>query len=90
MDSSQFDYIPDKEFRRYVSNAYDAVKELGLIDFFLNEEPPADNGYLWWDRPEISMIASKVDSDGHSGASFAITLRQLKRHVKNINRVEWV
>jgi hypothetical protein len=83
-EMNQFAYISDENIRRCVLKAYRAVKELNYLDFILNNDPPFNRGYTWWDCEEIKQISHKLENDGHSGASFALTLRLLRTHLENI------
>jgi hypothetical protein len=63
-----------------LSNMCEAITELNLWDWLRTFTPKENEGFMWSRSPEINQIAShpKVDSDGHSGASFAWTMRNME------------
>lgn len=63
-------------------NAYDAITTEGLWDFFRDQPPPADKGYMFWDAPELRKLAPHVASMGHSGSSYAFTMRTMESIAK--------
>ena len=57
-----------------------------LYEWFINYEPDDNKGYMWSNHPNINKISNLVDSDGHSGASFAICLQETKKRFMNIHK----
>lgn len=68
-------------FRKATENMNVAIKSLSDEDytFILDYEPSSDRGYAWDGCKTYNSIKDKLscktDSDGHSGASFAVCLR---------------
>jgi hypothetical protein len=60
-----------------------AVTKANMWDWLKMYEPPADKGFMWDNHPNISIISSKLEHDGHSGASFAWTLRNIQFVAQN-------
>lgn len=62
-----------------VSNMKIAIKKNNYYDFLLNFTPDDDTGYAWTQNEEFKQISKflerETNSDGHSGASFAVCLR---------------
>ena len=58
-------------------NVIDSESE--MKSFFINYEPPTNKGYVFSTDPEFNkyskLLLDMVDSDGHSGASYAFCLR---------------
>lgn len=48
------------------------------LDFIKYKTPPADKGYVYWNHKILQEISNKLNSDGHSGASFAYTMRSMQ------------
>ena len=42
-----------------------------------------NQGFMWDSDPRNAAISKAVDCDGHSGASFAICLRECQRRLKH-------
>ena len=75
--SGEFLYIDDVRERTMLQNGWAAVDELELWDYMKQD---IDN-YCWSDAPEVLRIGAKMGElgyDGHSGASFGWTMRQLQ------------
>ncbi len=43
-----------------------------------------DTGFMWSADPRVSTIADSLDSDGHSGASFACCMRACQHKLKSM------
>ena len=60
------------------------ITELGLWDWFMEENPPEGEGYSWWGHPNISKISDNLKDDNgnfnnpHSGCSFACAMRNMQ------------
>lgn len=65
-----------------LKNAYDAVTAEGLWDFFRDQSPPADRGYMFWGAPELKKLDPHLESVGHSGASYGMTMRAMEAIAK--------
>ena len=84
-DPGYFGMHPDAKM---LKNMYDAITDLNLWNWLENFTPEKDKGFMWSSSPEIGHIGHhpKVDSDGHSGASFAWTMR----HMEVIAKKGWI
>jgi len=81
----QFLYINDLRTRNMLVNAWNAITELDLWNY-MNQDTIS---YMWSDDPEICSIIQKMEQlgyDGHSGASFGWTMRQMQYIAKNGER----
>ena len=47
-----------------------------LKEWFKGFQPP---NYMFCDNPQINMLTKLVESDGHSGTSFAICCRRVRQ-----------
>jgi|TARA_Y100000389_G_scaffold92717_1_gene89482 hypothetical protein len=70
-----------------VNNMLDAINsDPQMKSFFLNYNPPDNKGYIFNSDPEYIKYNEKllkmVDSDGHSGASYAMCLRSAIEKLK--------
>jgi hypothetical protein len=69
-----FSFLPDGFTKRSLEDAWDAVTKLDLWDFFKNQKPPVNKGYMFWDAPELNQL-HPILNVSHSNASFGCTLR---------------
>lgn len=67
--------VYDKDFRPCLLNMANSISELKLWSWLKNYYPDKDKGFLFSSHENISLISSKVDSDGHSGATLAYCFR---------------
>lgn len=74
---ADFSVWPPSMLSRPVYNICEAVTKHNLWGWMRDEDPPADEGYCWWRHPNIGKINSEdaVNGDGHSGCSFACSMR---------------
>jgi hypothetical protein len=81
------DFISNQHTRSMISNGYTAVSQMELWDWMKSFEPDENKGFMWSDHPNITRIIHKMeslpDAPGHSGSSFAITMRHLQFIAKN-------
>ena len=78
-----FSFISDNMFKQSIQNAYNYVNSNQLWDFFKTFEPDHDKGYMFSNHPTLVQISKALDSDGHSGASFALTMRNMQLIANN-------
>lgn len=70
----------DEHYEKQTQNALAVIKELQLEDFVKNFDNK-ETGFMWSSDPRVYQIGEKLESDGHSGASFALTLRECQRRL---------
>jgi hypothetical protein len=84
---TDFSFIHNKLTRSNISNGYTAVSQLELWSWLKDFEPAANEGFAWSKHPNVTKIGNKMhelpDSPGHSGSSFAFTMRHLEYIAKN-------
>ena len=96
--SGNFDFIPsdfcDGPFYR---NAHWAISQCEMWDWMRTFEPQPTNGFMFTIHPNLSKIQNKMNEQqiarGHSGSSYAITMRQMSYIAKNgydAFRQEWL
>lgn len=77
-----FNFISNSHTRSLVSNGYNAVSQLELWSWMKDFTPAENEGFAWSNHPNINKIINKMeslpDAPGHSGGSFAITMRHLE------------
>ena len=82
-----FTFIKDIDTRKIMENGYKAVSQLELWSWLKTFEPDEDKGFMWSSDPNVINIGNKMesfpDSPGHSGGSFAFTMRHLQYIAKN-------
>jgi hypothetical protein len=87
MSNINFNFITNEHTRSVISNGYMAVTQLELWDWLKEFEQAPDEGFIWTEHPNIYRIGVKMeslpDAPCHSGASFAITMRNLVFIAKN-------
>lgn len=67
-------------FEKQVQNAMAVIKELKLEDFIKSFD--GKDGFMWSSDSRVNQIGNKLIEDGHTGASFAFTLRECQRRLK--------
>lgn len=84
--------LPD--FGAYVHDLDHALDKANLRKWFTEYEPPANDGYMFDQHPNFKEIHKHMKLlNEHSGASYAITFRTLKKivclgyHVYETNRI---
>lgn len=77
-----FSYISDAHTRGMIKNGYTAVSILELNGWMSEFKPNKEEGFMWTTHPNIYRIMEKMeslpDAPGHSGSSFASTMRHLE------------
>lgn len=78
-----FSFLADKFERFMLDDAFKAVEATpGGWDFLRAESPPADKGYMFWQHTTLKAIGDRL-YDGHSGASYALTMRAMESIAKD-------
>ena len=72
-----FSVWPSSMLSKPIYNMCNAVTKHNLWEWMRDEDPPADQGYSWWRHHNLRKIDSDdaVNNDGHSGCSFACSMR---------------
>ena len=74
---------PEGYFVQSIKDMVETSIRLEVWEWFKTEEPPEDEGYQWWDHPNINLISSNLSNNDHSGASFACAMRNVQYIAKN-------
>jgi len=61
-----------------LADAYEAVSRANLWDYLARPSTPGPDGFMLASDFELSAIAARMMFKGHSGASYAWTLRQME------------
>ena len=69
---------PTDLWSSHLKDMADTVTRLELWQWFREENPPEDQGYLWWQHENIDKISRGLPDDPHSGASFAYAMRTMQ------------
>ena len=84
-----FSWMASAFDRDMLHDGYRAVEQVpSAWEWLRTESPPADKGYMFWGHPMLSAISKKMEI-GHSGASFAITMRALQ-NIATLGWDKWV
>ncbi|MDA9846595.1 hypothetical protein N9C10_01525 [Flavobacteriaceae bacterium] len=72
-----------QEFQIELLEMANTVTKLNLWDWFKNESPPPQCGYMWWSHPNADIIRENLSNRNvHSGASFAYCMRIMEKIAK--------
>lgn len=66
-----------------IQDAYDTIKRLGLWEWFGTFEPHQNEGFMFTSDVNIATIGTEMKFSGHSGSTFAITMRIVHDIAKN-------
>lgn len=81
-ETELFEYITDDNERIMLINAYRAITITNMWDFIKMFSDK--NGFALSQAPELDVIYNKMEElgyIGHSGVSFAITLRSMQNYI---------
>jgi hypothetical protein len=82
-----FTFIKDTHSRNLVINGHHAVSRCEAWDFLKNFTPNNNEGFMFTNHPKVYEIGNMMEScphpPGHSGCSFAWTMRQLESIAKD-------
>ena len=67
---------------RMLSDAYTAITLADLWDYFRSPSTPGKDGFMFCSDPELSAVEARMMFKGHTGASYAWTLRQMEAIAK--------
>lgn len=70
------------DFRISLKDMADTVDRLELWDWFKNDSPPEDSGYMYWRHPNINKISNGLSNNDHSGATFGYAMRCMQAIAK--------
>jgi hypothetical protein len=77
-----FTFIKDKTTRFYIQDAYNVISAVdGGWAFLTSFVPDEGNGFMFSQHPMLNEFA-KLMHQGHSGASFAFTMRAMEMIAK--------
>ena len=73
----------DNFFEEQTSEAFNVlIKHEHLMEFIKNFNNNS-TGFIWSESKEINEISNLLEFQGHSGTSFALTLRQIQARLNN-------
>lgn len=80
-----FSWMTDTHLAEMLDDGYKAADAIpGAWTWFRSQDPPPDKGYMFW-SDNVSTAVAKRMQIGHSGPSFATTMR----HLQEMARVGW-
>lgn len=65
-----------------LNDAYDTLTRCDLWDWLREFKPHANEGFLLSNHPNLEVLRKEMKFQGHSGASFATTMRVMETIVK--------
>lgn len=70
-----FAEIYDDHETTMLQDAYETIKLLELWEWFRGFEPHPNDGFMFSADMNLAMIGNSLQYQGHSGASFGLTMR---------------
>lgn len=61
-----------------LADAYDAITKADMWDYMRLRSTPGPDGFMFSPAIELAAINAEMKYDGHSGASYAWTMRQME------------
>jgi hypothetical protein len=78
-----FSFLRDKDERLMLEDAFQAVSKAEAWTLLKEPSMPGEGGFMFGKHPAIEAISSSMKYEGHSGASYAMTMRQMEFIAKN-------
>lgn len=72
-----FSFLKSTWSREMLSDAYKAVSE--TESWAIMKENPGSGGFMFSSDPRYKIIGNAMKYDGHSGASYGMTMREMQR-----------
>ena len=76
------DFSNIRSYGPMLKDAYKAVTIAGAWEWLKLDTTPGNRGFMFCDDPMITAISKNIGY-GHSGASFAMTMREMEFIAKN-------
>jgi hypothetical protein len=70
------------DFRPSLKDMADTIDRLELWDWFKNEKPPPNEGYMFWGHKNVNAISDGLNNNQHSGATFGFAMRCMQSIAK--------
>ena len=70
------------DFRESLKDMADTIDRLEFWDWLKNENPPSNEGYMFWDHKNVNAISDGLNDNQHSGATFAFAMRCMQSIAK--------
>lgn len=65
-----------------LQDAYDAITKADMWDYMRLPSTPGKDGFMFSNAIELAAISAEMTYDGHSGSSYAWTMRQMEAIAK--------
>ncbi len=78
-----FSFIQSQNDRAMLEDAFQAVSKAEAWNLLKDPSVPGKNGFMFSQNPAIEAISAHMKYGGHSGASYAFTMRQMEFIAKN-------
>ena len=73
----------DNFFEEQTTKAFNVLIKHEHLMEFIQKFSNNSTGFIWAEGKEINEISKLLEFQGHSGASFALTLRQIQSRLNN-------
>ena len=70
------------DFRPSLKDMADITDQLSLWNWFKNESPPENTGYIFWEHENVNAISDGLQNNQHSGATFSFAMRCMQSIAK--------
>lgn len=78
-----FNSLPISKWEKdMLQDAYDTITSLKLWDWMRKDSTPGENGFMFSRCSELDKITNTMKYNGHSGSSFALTMRAMETIAK--------
>ena len=83
METPKFTQIYEDYEVEMLQDAHDTITRLGLWDWLKNFKPRPNEGFMFASDIELAEISTALHYQGHSGASFGWTMREMHNIAQN-------
>jgi hypothetical protein len=81
--SRNYDILYDRSDAKMLKDADDAISQCELWDWLKNYSPEDGQGFMFTKHPNLDRINKAMQYSGHSGSSYAWTMRNMEYIAKN-------
>ena len=83
--------VYNSDFRKSLNDMFNVIEEKELWDYIKNNPPSPETGYMFSNDDIINRIGNdpRVIGSGHSGATFAYSMRCMQR-IANVGFAQFV
>ena len=75
--------VYDTDFRKHLLEMADAITSLELWTWLKEYEPESEKGFMFSRNDNLNKIINETQNSGHSGATFAYSMRGMEMIAKS-------